>query len=442
MNLLPLVVVFLFVIAFSGCSLSEARPSAEPDWLTAARKRIEQHRMGTFTVRVTDADGAPVANVPVQVVMRRHAFRFGSALSAAHLATTEPGDPYRERFVELFNHAPIENALKWYKQDTPEGCAEADAAVQWLNEQRISIHAHCMVWAIKNLHALPRDVKRVFRDEEMPLGQKADYIRPRVLEHIADVGRRYAGRVDEWDVINEQHAQHVLTEVLNPDAPAAEAPAQVDWFVAAREADPGARLYVNDYGILVGDSEGHKASYEKQIAYLLEQGTPLGGIGMQGHYYKGDLRRTPAQLLATLERFARFGIPIQVTEFDTYGEGWGDTTEEVEAAQAEFMRTFYTVCFSHPAVNGITMWGFWDGRHWGKCAPLFRKDWTAKPGLDVYRDLVFGEWWTEREGATDEGGRFTFRGFYGDYEVVLPCACPAAVTFTRDGQEEVLGAAP
>jgi len=65
------------------------------------------------------------------------------------------------------------------------------------------------------------------------------------------------------------------------------------------------------------------------------------------------------------------------------------------------------------------MWGFWDGRHWCQNAPLFERDWTPKPALATYRDLVFDEWWSEAEAVTDAEGRITLRVFKGDHRVTI-----------------------
>ena len=176
-------------------------------------------------------------------------------------------------------------------------------------------------------------------------------------------------------------------------------------------------MYINDFGILVGDQKAHKDAYEQTIRYLLREGAPLQGIGMQAHVIGIWHKRTPAQLKETLDRFAQFGLPIQITEFDVSGKGWGETPAEVEAAQADYFRTFLTMSFGHPAVEGFTMWGFWDGKHWLKNAPLFNLDWTPKAGYAVYHDLVLNQWMTRTTGVTDADGIYRFRGFYGDYTV-------------------------
>lgn len=54
----------------------------EPDapWRKAAEDRIEKYRKGELTVKVTDANGQPMAGALVHVKMTRHAYQFGTFL--------------------------------------------------------------------------------------------------------------------------------------------------------------------------------------------------------------------------------------------------------------------------------------------------------------------------------------------------------------------------
>jgi hypothetical protein len=90
--------------------------------------------------------------------------------------------------------------------------------------------------------------------------------------------------------------------------------------------------------------------------------------------------------------------------------------DDLETAGA-FTRDFYTALFSHPSVQGIIMWGFWDGSHWKNNAAMYKGDWTLKPGGQAYRDLVLRDWKTNVQLTTDAEGRVTTRGFLGDYEI-------------------------
>jgi endo-1,4-beta-xylanase len=62
-------------------------------------------------------------------------------------------------------------------------------------------------------------------------------------------------------------------------------------------------------------------------------------------------------------------------------------------------------------------WGFWDGAHWNKQAPFFREDWSPKPALKVWEELVLGRWKTQAAAATNASGQAWLRGHFGEYKV-------------------------
>ncbi|HMX29567.1 MAG TPA: hypothetical protein PKC13_28540, partial [Blastocatellia bacterium] len=85
--------------------------------------------------------------------------------------------------------------------------------------------------------------------------------------------------------------------------------------------------------------------------------------------------------------------------------------------QAEFTRDVMTMIFSQPKFTDFLMWGFWEKAHWLPTGAMYRADWSSKPNALVYNDLVFREWWTNENGATDAAGKFRARGFKGSYNV-------------------------
>ena len=56
--------------------------AAAQDWRAAADARIEAHRKADLRVVVLGADGKPVEGADVAVRMMRHAFKFGTQVSA------------------------------------------------------------------------------------------------------------------------------------------------------------------------------------------------------------------------------------------------------------------------------------------------------------------------------------------------------------------------
>src|SRR5689334_20510686 len=120
----------------------------------------------------------------------------------------------------------------------------------------------------------------------------------------------------------------------------------------------------------------------------------------------------------------RFGLALglHITEFTPASAGQpmtGSPSNGIwdEAAQADYAAQFYRVCFAHPSVVAITWWDLCDAHSWLKGGGMLRADLTPKPVYEALRNLTHTQWHTRVEGATDDTGRFTFRGFFGDYEI-------------------------
>ena len=224
------------------------------------------------------------------------------------------------------------------------------------------------------------------------------------------------GLVLQWDVMNEPFDNHDLIDILGKDEIA-------QWFKLARAADPDAKLFINDYAILSGGGgeTPHRNHYEGTIRFMVDQGAPFDGIGMQGHF--GTSLTAPEDLLALLDRFAKFNKTIYITEYDIVLDD--------EQLAADYTRDFYTALMSHPAVGGIFMWGFWDGSHWKKNSAMYRTDCSMKPAGKAYSRLVFDEWRTRARGQTDAQGVFSARGFLGSYSVEVSAAGKKKVLTTR-----------
>jgi endo-1,4-beta-xylanase len=368
---------------------------ADAPWRAAAAERIEKLRKRELAITVRDAAGKPVPGADVTIRQTKQAFGFGSAVVAQFL--TRPGhEQYKQVVAELFNTAVFENNLKWQPLagDWGEGWT-VDVAlkgVDWLAQHGIQTRGHVLVWP--GFRNLPRSVKALEKDPAK--------LRAAVLAHVTELASATRGRLFHWDVLNEPFDNHDLMDLLGEDV-------MVDWFKAARAADPAAQLFINDYAILSGGggTTPHRDNYERVIKLLIDKGAPLDGVGMQGHF--GSSLTGPEDVLRLLDRYAKLGKQIWITEYDI------DIDDEALAGQ--FTRDFFTTLFSHPAVGGIVMWGFWDGAHWRHNAPLYRQDFSLKPAGQVYRDLVLREFRTDATGKTDAAGAFATRAFLGKYAI-------------------------
>ena len=224
--------------------------------------------------------------------------------------------------------------------------------------------------------------------------------------------------MSEWDVVNEPYANHDLLDVLPPDAMAT-------WFKLTHQLDPRPVLFLNDYAGFMQDGENtlHKDANEKTLRTLKEQGAPIGGYGIQAHF--DEELAGPEQVVSELDRWAALGLEVQITEFDI---NIGD-----EQVQAQYTHDFMTAVFSHPGVNALLMWGFWERADGIPRAALYRKDWSIKPNGQVWNELVLKEWRSNLTLPTNAAGMVSARCFQGQYQitvsyqgktVTLPCTLP------------------
>jgi len=330
----------------------------------------------------------------------KHAFAFGTCVPS-EILISDGNVEFKRIIPELFNIATLENDLKWAPLSGDWGpdftLDRAKQGIKWLRDKGLSVRGHALVWpGWKNL---PKFLHQYENDPAQ--------LHEEVQRHLRELAAATEGSLMHWDVVNEPFDNHDILDILGPEV-------MVDWFNEVRAAEPSSKLFINDYAILSGGggTTPHRDHYEKTIKMLVDKGAPLDGIGMQAHF--NDLLTSPDDMLATLDRYAKYGVPIWVTEFDV-----GIDDEEVSG---KFTRDFYTTLFSHPSVEGIVMWGFWDGSHWMNNAAMYRRDWSLKPSGEAIRELLLKTWCTDTTGTTDAQGTFITCGFLGDYVIQVSAA--------------------
>lgn len=361
-------------------------------WRKQALQRIEELRTAPLTVEVSDANGRPVKGAEVEVELVQSDFIWGSCASEALAAgEAEQSETYRRIFKEFFNTATIANGFKagaWIG----ERRATTLNAFDWLEANGFRQRGHNLVWPGWKFNAA---VTKEIAQRNPEIFDR--YIRAQFYERMAVT----KGRVIAWDVINELMHEKDFFTVL-PDEAAA------DWFKLAKELDPDAQLFINEYSMLnCVQSPENIAEYIRLIQSLRSQGAPIEAIGVQGHV--GRQPRNPEQVLTDLDLFVPTGLPVQITEFDI------NTPDE--ELQADYLRDFLIAVYSHPVVTGVTLWGFWEASHWKPDAAMFRRDWSPKASAAVWREWVTGAWKTHETVKTDKRGRADIRGHFGSYRV-------------------------
>jgi len=188
---------------------------------------------------------------------------------------------------------------------------------------------------------------------------------------------------------------------------------------AARAANPKANLLVNDYRT--------DAAYYRILEALLKkemEGHRLfDTIGIQSHMHSGVW--SWSKLWNVCETYRKLLLPIHFTEATIVSgpregsvENWGPSSTEGEASQAKQTVSFYTMLFSHPAVQAITWWDFSDLGAWQRApAGWLRKDMSPKPVYEEMKGLIKSNWWTNAQGVTKADGKFSMRAFYGLHRI-------------------------
>jgi GH35 family endo-1,4-beta-xylanase len=387
------------------------------------------HRVGEVTLTVRGPDGRPLADRDVTVAQRRHAFAFGNIGFDFVRLVGGPGaaaagggfggasgtdlDRLGGLWLDLFNTATL--PFYWGDYEPERGAPDVDRltkTARWFAERGVTVKGHPLVW-----HTV---------QPAWLLGLDLDEVEALLRARIRDLVGGFAGLLDVWDAINEAVIMPVFENGDNAITPLARARGRIFMvrmaFEEARAANPAATLVLNDFDL--------SSAYECLIEGVLEAGIKIDAIGLQTHMHQGY--RGEDEMRHTLDRFARYGLPLHMTEttlvsghlmppeivdLNDYQIPQWPTTPEGEARQADDITRHYRSLVAHPAVQSINYWGLTDEGAWlGAPAGLVRRDGSPKPAYEALRSLIKGEWWLEPTVMrTAADGRVTVSGFHGDY---------------------------
>lgn len=352
----------------------------------------------------------------VSVEQISHEFWFGCAIPnnfAGGMSATNLKQ-FKEKFLENFNAAVTENALKWMSMEPRKDQVNytvVDSILSWTEKNHIPLRGHNLFWGI---FKSPNTGQQYVQQWVAELSDNE--LRQRIQERAETITKRYKGRFAEYDLNNEMIHGNYYEDRLGPEI----TKLMAQW---AHKGDPNAKFFVNDYDILIKDSPLGIGlpEYMAHIRKLLKQGVPISGIGVQAHSHLETFDRQ--YLRDALDSLAKFKIPIRITEFNLPGMRSEfkslQLTPAQEEAKAKEIVDYFKICFAHPAVEGIIIWGFWEGANWIPSSSMYKRDWSPTPFAEAYRNLVFKEWWTKESGIAARNGKFSTQAFFGKYKVTV-----------------------
>jgi endo-1,4-beta-xylanase len=368
---------------------------------------IRRHRQSEAVVAVVDAENHPMIGARFTLRQTRQAFAFGCSLDH-FVEPPAPSPEFKaplvspqqlERFKEVFNSSVIAYSAQWSVMEPQEGhpqFEDLDRYVAWCATNGIGLQFHFLSGC------LPEWMK----------SKSANESQAAFLAHAQAMVARYGDRIRDWQVVDERYLLEQSPEVIR-------------WFRTAR---PDLRLGIADCARFSTGAETNGLRGLKDVSWLREQGAPVDFFGFHGHRPFG-LWADPQTIYRSLDAFARENVRVFVTECGVPDRGpivgsvrTGEWTPEL---QADYYRLFFRICFSHPAVDGVNLWGL-GPRTWVRHAGLLDASFEPLPAFHALKRLIREEWMTRLGGALPQNGRTTFRGFHGAYEL--------AVT-PRDGTE-------
>lgn len=283
--------------------------------------------------------------------------------------------------VSQFSLLSTENRLKFsivHPQRDRYDFEQGDVIIRFAEANHLAVRGHTLVW---------HDMLANWVTASNLSTTEAGAV---LHDHIRTVMQRYAGRIPYWDVVNEVVAddgsmrntpwRRMLGEGYIAQA-----------FRWAREADPHARLFLNDFGIETICPKSD--TFYRLVQRLQAEHVPLDGIGFQMHLSLAGGLSTQS-LQQNLKRFAGLGLDIHITEIDVSLDQTGVTSATLQR-QAEMYRDVLETVLQFPQVKAIVFWGAADRHSWktvNKKVPdaplLFDADLHPKPARDAVAEVL------------------------------------------------------
>jgi endo-1,4-beta-xylanase len=288
---------------------------------------------------------------------------------------------YRELLRKECGILVAENAMKWGQVQPEKGrfdWSRADGLVAFAAGNGAALRGHALVW-----HQQAGWV-------EASAGLGRDEMLALLREHIRQVVGRYAGKVPEWDVVNEAvddgagflRDSFWLRRIGDGYIDSA--------FRMAHAADPRARLFYNDYG-----AEGQGTKSDKVYALvkgMLDRGVPIHGVGMQCHF-SNEAPLDVDGIARNIRRLGDLGLEVSLTEVDFRIRL--PTDSQALARQKSNYSALLGVCLSRPNCKSFLTWGLTDAHSWVPAffpgmgaALLFDAEYRPKPAYHGLRETL------------------------------------------------------
>jgi endo-1,4-beta-xylanase len=308
---------------------------------------------------VATVAGVPAAQAATTATTLRdaatpHGLYVGTAVDYPFLSTDAT---YRATVAREFRQVTPGNEMKWdtiQPGPTTYDFTKADYIVNWASQNKLAVHGHTLLWHSQNPAWLTTGT--FTKDQLLAV----------LHDHIATVVGHYKGKVVEWDVANEIMGDdgtlrhNLWYNTIGPEY-------IDDAFQWAHEADPGARLLLNDYN---NQGKGKKSdAIYNLVASMKTRGIPIDGVGLQTHIGTSLAGSTSAMsdISWNMARLNALGLETDITEMDV-ALPLPSTPASLQTEATGFSGVL-NACLVAANCAAFTTWGFTDKDSW---IPAFR----------------------------------------------------------------------
>ena len=303
-----------------------------------------------------------------------------------------------------FNSITAENDMKPQPTEPAYGqfnWENADKIANFCRSNGIKLRGHCLMW-----HA--QIGEWMYKDEKGDLVSKEKLFQ-NMKHHITAIVERYKDVIYAWDVVNEaisdggwQGGRRGMGEHPSPyrNSPLYQIAGDEfikKAFIYAREADPNVLLFYNDYNAA---DPGKRDRIYNMVKSMKEEGVPIDGIGMQGHYnvYGPSMEDVDA----ALTKYSTIVKHIHITELDiranqemggqlNFGRDGGNISQVVKTLQEDQYARLFKVLRKHKdVVDNVTFWNLSDRDSWlgARNYPLpYDENYKAKRVYSIIKDF-------------------------------------------------------
>ncbi|MCM2372246.1 endo-1,4-beta-xylanase [Aporhodopirellula aestuarii] len=376
-------------------------------WRDGLAEQTQRVRCQRVQFRL-DKDHDPASRYRLRLVKAE--YEIGTAVNANWVApttgkysSTEDAHRYQAFVKKNFDRVTDENSQQWAAwEQNPKRAIETAV---WAIENGLTLRGHSVFWGDPIKWPSPPDLwtdyQKTLASRRYGKNVAMTEMRRRIAAHLREnalvaLSGNIPGTPDpiiaQWDVLNHPILHDRMWEITGWEFLRA----------AIREArtlaNPKTQFFVNEDQVLSRPGHPNADPLSRLLQSFLEAQVPIDGVGFQCHF-KSDQLPAIASIRSTLQRFAKLGLQLHVTEFDVDNDSIDSQT------QADFTRDFLDLLAADDAVTSTTVWGFWEGEHWRseEGAAMIDKGWNLRPNGQVFLDHVDRGWHDLRLPAPDAG---------------------------------------